>query len=318
MKFLRKLAIFLIATVAGASMASDPQYPAREIRFVVPWAAGGATDVATRALGRVLAEDGFRLIVENVPGNTAQIGLAKVANSAPDGYVLGMGSSSTLTLAGQGMTSLKPGQFTPIAVASIDPLLLLVPASGPATVEAFIEHMKKNPGKVSIGTPGNNNVNHLFAIMTARSAGTEFINVPYQGGSRVITDLAGKQIDAAVLKPSESKAQIDAGLVKPIAVFAQQRLSFYPNVPTFKEKGFNVFPYGPILQMSYVVGPAGLPAPVRDKLVAAFRKAIQSAQYKAFAEQNGFFVDEVVGGELDTQLVQMQKAFDNIGTKVFK
>ena len=318
MNFLRQFATFFLAAVTGAAFAAAPPYPAKEIRFVVPWAAGGATDVATRALGRVLADEGFRLIIENVPGNTAQIGLAKVASSAPDGYTLGMGTSSTLALAGQGLTTLKPNQFTHVAVASVDPLLLLVPTSGPATLEAFLDHMKKNPGKVSIATPGNNNVNHLFAIMTAHAAGTEFINVPYQGGARVITDLAGKQIDAAVLKPSESKAQIDGGLVKPIAVFADKRLSFYSNVPTFKEKGLDVFPFGPISQISYVVAPAGLPAPVRDKLIATFRKAIQSQQYKTFAEQNGFFVDDVTGSELDKQLVQMQKAFDTVGTKVFK
>lgn len=178
--------------------------------------------------------------------------------------------------------------------------------------------MKKNPDKVSVGTPGSNNTNHIFAIMTARAAGTGFINVPYQGGARVITDLAGKQIDAAVLKPSESKAQIDGGLVKPIAVFAEKRLSFYPQVPTFKEKGFDVFPYGPIAQMSYIVGPAGLPAPVREKLVAVFRKAIQSPQYKAFAEQNGFFVDDLAGAGLEAELTSMQKAFDTVSAKVFK
>lgn len=318
MKLLRALAVLLISVAAGTALAADPAYPSREIRFIVPWAAGGATDVATRALGRVLADEGFRLIVENVPGNTAQIGLAKVAGAAPDGYTLGMGTSSTLALAGQGLTVLKPGQFTAIAVASVDPLLLLVPANGPATLEAFLAHMKKNPGKVSIATPGNNNVNHLFAVMTARAAGTEFINVPYQGGARVITDLAGKQVDAAVLKPSESRTQIEAGLVKPIAVFAQERLSFYPAVPTFKEKGFDVFPYGSVSQLSYVVAPAGLPAPVREKLVAVFRKAIQSPQYKAFAAQSGYFVEDVTGGELDKQLVQMQKAFDVVGAKVFK
>lgn len=318
MKFIRKMAAALLATALTTAFAADTPYPAREIRFVVPWAAGGATDVATRALARVLADDGYRLIVENVPGNTGQIGLAKVAAATPDGYYLGMGTSSTLALAGQGMTKLKLEQFTNIAVASVDPLMLLVPANGPATLEAFLAHMQKNPGKVSIATPGNNNVNHLFAIMTGKLAGVEFVNVPYQGGSRVITDLAGKQVEAAVLKPSESKAQIDGGLVKPIAVFGNERLAAYPNVPTFKEKGLDIFPYGPISQISYIVAPAGLPAPVRETLTAAVRKAIQSPQYKAFAEQNGFTVNDVTGAELDRLLLPMQKAFDVVGAKVFQ
>lgn len=318
MSLSRKLFSLLLVSAAASAFAADPSYPTKEIRLVVPWAAGGSTDIAARALARLVADDGLHLIIENVPGNTAQIGLAKVANAAPDGYVLGMGTSSSLALAAQGLTPLKISNFTSIANASTDPLMLLVPASGPATLEVFLEYMKKNPDKVSIGTPGSNNTNHIFGIMTARVAGTGFINVPYPGGARVITDLAGKQIDAGVLKPSESKAQIDGGLVKPIAVFAEKRLPFYPQVPTFKEKGFDVFPYGPIAQMSYVVAPAGLPAPIREKLITVFRKAIQSPQYKAFAEQNGFYVDDLTGADLEKQLVSMQKAFDTMGTKVFK
>lgn len=318
MNLLRKLAISLFTLAASPAFAVDSPYPSNSIRLVVPAPPGGATDVAARTLARVLADDGYRLIVENIPGGLGQIGLGKVANAAPDGYYLGVASSTTLALAAQGLIKLKPEQFTNIAVASVDPLMLLVPANGPATLEAFIDHMKKNPGKVSIATPGNNNVNHLFAILTSRVAGTEFLHVPYPGASRAITDLAGKQVDAAVLKPSDSRGQIDAGVVKPIAVFAENRLAVLPNVPTFKEKGFDVFPYGPTTQMSYVVAPAGLPAPVRDKLISAFRKAIQSEQYKAFANDAGFSVVDVTGRDMDHLLTQMQKAFDVIASKVFK
>jgi tripartite-type tricarboxylate transporter receptor subunit TctC len=299
--------------------AADQPYPAHEIRMIVPWASGGSTDIAARFLQKLVAEDGFRLIVENVPGASATIGLTRVANAAPDGYVIGMGTSSTLSLAAQGLTPLRVDQFTSIANASTDPLLLLVPASGGApTLGAFLEQMKQNPGKVSMGTSGNNNITHIFCIMTAQAAGTGFIHVPYPGGARVVTDLVGKHIQAAVLKPSESKSQIDAGLARPIATFSQKRLSWYPDVPTFKEKGFDVFPHGPVTQMSYVVAPAGLPPPIREKLIAVFRKAIQSPQYKAFADQNGFYVDDLNGVALEAELVSMQKAFNTMGTKIFK
>jgi len=300
-------------------LAADPPYPAREIKMIVPWAAGGSTDIAARFLQKIVAEDGLRLIVENVPGASATIGLTRVANAAPDGYVLGMGTSSTLSLAAQGLTPLRVNQFTSIANASTDPLLLLVPTAGGATtLESFLEHMKQNPGKVSMGTSGNNNITHIFCIMTAQAAGTGFIHVPYPGGARVITDLVGKHIGAAVLKPSESKSQIDAGLARPIATFAEKRLSWYPDVPTFKEKGYDVYPHGPVTQMSYVVAPAGLPPAIREKLIAVFRKAIQSPQYKAFAEQNGFYVDDLNGAALETELLSMQKAFNIMGTKIFK
>ena len=318
MKSIQTVLAMLFTAVITSAFGADQPYPAKEIKFIVPWAPGGSTDIATRMLAQLVAEDSFRLIVENAPGNTGQIGLGRVAKAAPDGYTLGMGTSSTLILASQRMTDLKIEQFTSIANASTDPLVLLVPTPGPDTVEAFIEYMKRNPGKVSIGTPGSNNTNHIFSIMTARAAGVDFINVPYPGGARVITDLAGKQIDAAVLKPSESRSQISAGKVKALAVYSDQRLSFYPDVPTMKEKGYYVFPYGPVVQMSYVVAPAGLPAPIKDKIIAVFRKAIASTKYKAFADQSGFFVEELIGADLESKLVSMQKASDSIAMKVFK
>lgn len=316
MTLLRKLAIALFTFATSTAFAADGPYPSKEIRFVVPASPGGSNDIVARALARVLADDGYRLIVDNIPGATGLIGLSKVASAAPDGYTLGMSTSSTFALVNE--RKIKLEQFTNIAVAAVDPLMLLVPQKGPATLEAFIDHMKKNPGKVSIATPGQNNVNHMFAVMAARVAGTEFVHVPYPGGARVLTDLAGSQLDAGVLKPSESKAQIEGKLVRPIAVFAEKRLAEYPNVPTFKEKGFDVFPYGQMTQMSYVVGPAALPVPVRDKLVAAFRKAIQSDQYQALARETGFSVIDVTGQDLDQSVDRLQKTFNVVTAKAFK
>lgn len=315
----RLLASGLLACALPFAASQAAGFPDHAIRFIVPWNAGGSNDIAARELQQLLSADHITLVVENQPGATGAIGLAKVAASPPDGYVLGMGTSSTLAQIAQNLTPLRNEQFTHIARVSTDPLMLLVPANGPArNLDEFLALMKKNPGKISIGTPGTNNLNHIFAEMTARSAGVGYVNVPYTGGSRVITDLAGKQIDAAVLKPSESKAQIDAGFVRPIGIFANARLALYPDVPTFKEKGYDVFPYGPLVQMAYVVAPAGLPAPVRQRLVDAFRKAIQSQKYKDFAAQNGFLVDDLTGDALDKEVRDVQTTLNSVAAKVFK
>jgi len=314
-KFLSCLAV-ASALAAPAAQAADA-YPAHEIRLIVPWAAGGSTDIVGRAIQQMAAKEGLRLVVENVPGASGSIGLAKVARADADGYTLGLGTTSTLLLHTQGITDLRTDQFTPIAMASIDPMLLLVPKDGPATVEAFLDHMKKNPGKVSMGTSGANNISHLFTIMTGRAANVPYIQVPYTGGSRVVTDLAGHQITAGVLKPSESKGQIDAGIIRPLAVYAQERLSFMPDVPTFKEKGYDVFPYGQVTQATYVVGPAGLPEPIRQKLEAAFGKVIRSPEFRAFADQNGFFVEDSIGDQLKQEIDAMQASFDKMGSGIF-
>ncbi|WP_157268229.1 tripartite tricarboxylate transporter substrate binding protein [Azohydromonas aeria] len=323
---LRSIATRLVAGVLGAvtltatsapATAAD-KFPGKEIRLVVPWNAGGSNDIAARALAQLVAEQGVQVIVDNVPGATGSIGMTKVATAAPDGYTIGMGTSSTLALMAQGLTPLRNEQFAPIARVTTDPLLLLVPAGGPAgNLEGFMDQLRKNPGKVSIGTPGSNNLNHIFAVMTGRVAGSDVIPVPYTGGSKVVADLAGKQIDAAVLKPSESKAQIDGGLVKPIAVFANERLKALPDVPTFKEKGLDVFPYGPLVQMAYIVAPAATPEPVRKRLTEIFGKAIQSAKFKALAEEGGAVVDDLTGAALATEIGNVQKSLNEVGKKVF-
>ena len=312
-RILAGAALCLAAATVGAQ-----DFPTKPIHFVVPWNAGGSNDIAARQLAQLAAEQGVTVVVENVPGATGSIGMSRVANAAPDGYTIGMGTSSTLALIAQGLTPLKNEQFAPIARVTIDPLVLLVPTNSPNnTLESFLAHIKNNPGKVSIGTPGNNNLNHIFAVMTGRAAGGDIIAVPYTGGSKVIGDLAGKQIEGAVLKPSESKAIIDAGLVKPIAVFANERLKALPDVPTFKEKGHDVFPYGPLVQMAYIVAPAGTPAPVREKLTAIFGVALRSVKFKAMAEAGGALVDDLTGAALTKEIDSVQKSLNEVGKKVF-
>ena len=316
----------LAAKVAGAAAlfatcfaagAADP-FPSKEIRFIVPWNAGGSNDISARALAQLAAEEGVKVVVENVPGATGAIGLTKVANAEPDGYTIGMGTSSTLAQIAQGLTPLRNERFAPIARVTTDPLILLVPASSPYnTLESFLAHVKSNPGKVSVGIPGTNNLNHIFAVMTGRVVGVETLPVPYTGGSKVIVDLAGKQIQAGVLKPSESKAQIDGGLLRPIGVFANERLKSMPDVPTFKEKGHDVFPYGPLVQMAYIVAPAATPPAIREKLTAIFSKGLQSAKFKATADAGGALVDDLTGSALAREVDGVTKSLNEVGKKIF-
>lgn len=317
-RFLRCAAAAALALTVGPAALAQDTFPNKEIRFVVPWNAGGSNDIAARALAEILMKKGVRVVVDNVPGATGAIGMQRVASAPPDGYTVGMGTSSTLAVIAQGLTPLKSEQFTPIARVTSDPLTLLVPAGSPlGTIEAFLAEVKKNPGKISVGTPGSNNLNHIFAVMAGRAAGADVNVIPYTGGARVVADLAGKQIDAAVLKPGESKAQIDGGLVKAIGVFANQRLQVLPDVPTFKEKGHDVFPYGPLVQMAYLVAPAKLPADVRTKLTKLFQEAIQSAEFKAVAAQGGALVDDLTGTALAAEIAAVEKSLAVVAKQVF-
>jgi tripartite-type tricarboxylate transporter receptor subunit TctC len=310
------VSVLAVFVASGPAIAAD--FPTKEIRLIVPWNVGGSNDISARLISKILADDGITVVVDNVAGATGSIGMTKVANAEPDGYTIGMGTSSTLAMIAQGLTPLKNEQFAPIARVTTDQLLLLVPKDGPAKdLNAFEAMVKKNPGKISIGTPGSNNLNHIFAVMTGNVVNSSIITVPYTGGSKVIVDLAGKQIDAAVLKPSESKAQIDSNMVAPLGVFANERIKSMPNIPTFKEKGYNVFPYGPLVQMAYLVAPAKTPPEIQEKLIAIFNKAIQDPRFKAASEDGGARVDSLTGKALGTEIVAVTNTLAVVGKKVF-
>lgn len=319
--FQTRISSFIASVLAilmplGTAMAAD--FPTKEIKLVVPWNVGGSNDISARLISKILADEGITVVVDNVAGATGTIGMTKVANAEPDGYTIGMGTSSTLAMIAQGLTPLKNEQFAPIARVTTDQLLLLVPKDGPAKdLDSFEALVKKNPGKISIGTPGSNNLNHIFAVMTGNVVNSSIITVPYTGGSKVIIDLAGKQLDAAVLKPSESKAQIDSNMVMPVGVFANERIKSMPNVPTFKEKGYNVFPYGPLVQMAYLVAPAKTPPEIQERLITIFNKAIQDPRFKAASEDGGAKVDSLTGKALGTEVVAVTNTLAVVGKKVF-
>jgi tripartite-type tricarboxylate transporter receptor subunit TctC len=317
-----KRAAFAMACFAAALQTApgfaQTGFPQRDITFVVPWNAGGSNDVAARALDPLLREQGIKIVIENIVGATGTIGMRRVAGSAPDGYTLGMGTSSTLALIAQGKTPLKNSDFTHLARVSTDPLMLLVSSKAPQkSLDEFIAYMKSNPDKVTIGTPGNYNLNHIFASMTARAAGVNYVNVPYTGGSKVVADLLGQHVDSGVLKPSETLGQIQDGLLKPLGVFANARLEMFPDVPTFKDKGFDVFPYGPVVQMAYIVAPANLPDDVRTKLISAFRAAILDPRFQEFAKKNAFLVDDMTGDALTKEVDSVAAALGTVAEKVF-
>jgi tripartite-type tricarboxylate transporter receptor subunit TctC len=291
--------VCLFAALHATANYAQPAYPQRDITFVVPWNAGGSNDIAARALDPILREQGIKIVIENVVGATGVIGMRRVASAPPDGYTLGMGTSSTLALIAQNKAPLKNADFTHIARVSTDPLMLLVSSKAPQkSLEDFIGHMKGNPDKVTIGTPGNYNLNHIFASMTARAAGVNFVNVPYTGGSKVVADLLGQHVDSGVLKPSETLGQIQEDLLKPLGVFANNRLEMFPDVPTFKDKGYDVFPYGPVVQM-------------------AFRAAILDPRFKEFAKKNAFLVDDMTGDALTKEVDNVAAALGTVAAQVF-
>lgn len=307
---------FVTVLIAGTAAAQD--YPNKEVRWVIPWNAGGSNDIMARYLQPLLEEQGVSVVIENVPGGTGAVGMGDVATSPADGYTIGNGTSSTLAIIAQGKAPLGNDDFTNVIRVSVDPLILVVPGDSTyGTLEEFLAHMKENPGNVTIGTPGTNNLNHIFAAMTAEGAGVGYRHVPFPGGSRVIAELMGNQIEAGVLKPSETIEQIQAGELKALGAFSPDRLEILPDVPTFAEAGVDVFPYGPVVQMAYIQAPAGLDPEAEDVLANAFEAALTSEKFRAFADQNGFVIDPIRGDELDAEVEGVANAISSVANQVF-
>lgn len=308
----------MVAAAAGAAQAAA--FPAREIRLVVPWGPGGATDIMARQLQPIFKERfGATLVVINVPGGNSAVGMTEVITARPDGYTVGIASSTILSLIAQGQVGWGVDRLTNLVLVSEDPLLLLVRASAPwKDLRSFMEHVKQHPGEVRIGTSGSRNVNHGLAVLAAQAVGSTIRQVPFDSGAVTVAALMGGHIDAAVLKPNETMSQLRSGDVRALGVFRSQRLSVLPDVPTFAELGYDVFARGKVAQISFVVAPAGIPADVRERLIQMFDEAVQSPQFQAFAAQQGFVAPSVTGAELDAYVADLMKGLRALAQTAFQ
>jgi tripartite-type tricarboxylate transporter receptor subunit TctC len=174
--------------------------------------------------------------------------------------------------------------------------------------------MKEKRGGMSLGASGTQGtVPHLLSVSMAKVAGAEYVYVGYPGGSAAITDLMGGHVDSIILKPNETLPQIRDGALRPLAAFTTQRIAQLPDVPTFAERGVDVFPHGPLVQMTYLAGPAGLTAPVREKISTAFGTVVRSPEFQKFADENGFLADGLSGEPLTRLIDGVQGAIKAVG-----
>lgn len=296
----------------ASTPAAADNYPSKPITLVVPWSPGGSVDMTARKISDALAKQGMNIIVENIPGASGTIGLRKVAQSQPNGYTLGLATSSLMGAIAQKITPLTTADFTPLVQMTAEQEILLVPSrSSVKTIEDFVALMKSKPG-VSFGTPGAFTINHVYGSLLAQAVGKNLIHAPYGGGSKVLVDLVGGQIDAGILKPSEAKALIDSGQVRPIGAFAMVRSELYPDVPTFHEKGIDLFSHGSLPLISYIVGPKNLPESIKAKLITELSKVVASSDYMAFTKEYGMTGEGMKGEALSKTIQGTQKAYDAI------
>jgi tripartite-type tricarboxylate transporter receptor subunit TctC len=279
------LATSLLAPL-GASAADA--FPSKTITVIVPFAAGGTTDILARVIGQALNKElGQPVIVDNRAGAGGNIGAALAAKAPADGYTLFMGTVGTHAI---NQALYKKLQFDPIKdfapltrVAMVPNLLVANPGKPYKTVKELIAYAKANPGKVTFGSSGNGSSIHLSGELFNSMAGVQMVHVPYKGSAPAVTDLLGGQIDVMFDNMPSSIQHVRTGKLRPIAVTTARRSPELPNVPTIAEAGV---PGYEATSWFGLFAPAGTPAPVVAKLNAAIVKVLaQPDVKKKLAEQ---------------------------------
>jgi tripartite-type tricarboxylate transporter receptor subunit TctC len=283
---MRHAAIVTLLALASGAFAQD--YPAKPITMVVPFPPGGVAEIVGRPLASVMQKSLKQpIVLINRPGAGGAVGMASVAKSPPDGYTILMGLSSISIFPVSDRINGKEApyelkDFAPIALVTADPTVLVVRTDGPyKSVKDFVAAAKANPGKINYSSSGVYGTLHVAMEIFANAAGIKLFHVPYQGGGPAVTALLAGQVEASAQGPAAAIGHIKAGKMRALASWGTERLKLLPDVPTFKELGYNAEFY----IWSGLLAPAGTPAPILAKLREAVREAAHSDDFRAAMEK---------------------------------
>ena len=274
---MRKILVpFMIVALLGFAQSALAQaFPSKPIRLIVPFPAGvGALDLLSRGISQQVAESvGQPVIVDNRPGASGAIGAEAVARSAPDGYTILMGMTTTHAInpaLNPKLTYNPVTDFTPISLVAVEPLILVVNSSVPAnTLREFIRLAKSKPG-MSFGSAGNGSPHHLAGETLRSMAGVDVVHVPYKGAIPALTDLVGGRLQFMFFSLAAAEPHIKAGKLRALAIATAKRVPGV-DLPTFAESGYPGFEF---TSWYAVFGPAGVPEAVVSRLLAEIVKAL--------------------------------------------
>ena len=292
----RALLIALCLTtmsLASAGSALAQSYPDRPIRIIVPFAAGGGSDVVARAVAPKLTDKlGQSVVVENRTGAGGSLGATVVARAPADGYTLLLGSSSEIAQYPNVASNVPydpQRDFTPIALLATVPYVLTVIETLPVkSVAELLDLARRNPGQLNYGSAGPGSGTHLAMALLTWKTGTTMTHVPYRGSAPAMTDLLGGQIPLSFDTVVAAVPQIQAGKIKALAVTTARRSSLLPDVPTIAESGYPGFDMG---SWAALVGPKGLPADVKARLAAALKTVMEMPAVQDKLKTMGFEPD---------------------------
>ena len=277
-----------VAAVAAATALAQP-YPNKPVKVLVPFVAGGTSDIVARAVSQKLNEAGYSALVENRPGANGSIAAEALAKSPPDGYTIMVGSIGTFAINMSLYKNPKYDTLTDleaITIAVRTPNVLITPPGfAPNSVKELIEYAKKNPGKVSYGSSGSGSSDHLSAELFKLQTKTFGVHIPYRGGAAAQTDIMAGIIEASFQNFGTVVPYIRAGKMKALAVTSAQRMPQFPNVPTMIESGLAGFD---VTSWQALAAPKGTPKDIINKLQADIARGFRAADLTQRFTDQGF------------------------------
>jgi len=271
------IAVVILVLLAGVPIQAAG-FPTKEVQVIIPWAAGGATDLIFRALAATTGKYlGKTVVVVNRPGGGSAVGYTEGAQAKPDGYMLTSAVTPLTILPHQVTTAYTYRNFEPIINVVSDPSMFLIRSDAPwKSLKEFLDYAKKHPEMITVGNSGAGGGVHLVALAFEKTAGVKLNHIPFSGGGPSVTAILGGHVNAVSVSPPEGIGHVQAGKLKILALFAEKRLEMFPDVPTVKEQGID-FAMG---MWRGLVAPKGTPPDVIKKLHDAFKQGMDDPVFK--------------------------------------
>ncbi|MFB0507388.1 MAG: tripartite tricarboxylate transporter substrate binding protein [Thermodesulfobacteriota bacterium] len=283
--------LFLVVAgmVMGFPVAKAAEYPSREIELMIPWSAGGATDVCFRTFLTVLPKYlKAPMIVVNRPGGGAVPGYTEAMEKKADGYYSLAWATASLTKTHMSVVPYDYQTFDPVIMMVNAPCWILVPAKSPfKNLNDLVTAAKAKPRQVTLGNAGAGGGTHMIALAFEKAAGVQFNHVPHKGGGPTVVATVGAHVEACNLSPPEGVPQIAAGQLRCLAVFSDKRMKEFPDVPTAKEQGVDFS----LAQWRGVAVPKGTPADRVKVLHDAFKATMEDPDLQQRAKKAGIYLE---------------------------